>query len=195
MTATQFQYLSSFINVCRLVNSSLEITEVLKAITESATSALEAKACAIFLVDKVNKRLKIGSYHGLSQSYLDKGPLDTEKSIVETLNGRWVMVPDATRDERIQYPQEAGEEGIATILSVPMAIRGAVIGVLRIYTSEPRQFSDIENEFISGLSEIGSVAIENARMYSHLKQDHEKLISDVHQWFDFGSATHDFYKR
>jgi hypothetical protein len=49
--------------------------------------------------------------------------------------------------------------------------------------------SDVENEFITGLAEIGSIGIENARLYSHMKADHEKLISDVHQWFDFGAAT------
>jgi len=32
----------------------------------------------------------------------------------------------------------------------------------------------------------GSIGIENARMYIILKADHEKLIYDVHQWFDYG---------
>jgi hypothetical protein len=52
----------------------------------------------------------------------------------------------------------------------------------------PYTFSELENEFISGLAEIGSIGIENARMYSHIKADHEKLIFDIHQWFDFGAS-------
>lgn len=67
-----------------------------------------------------------------------------------------------------------------------MSVKGQIIGVLRIYTSKPKKFSDIENEFISGLAEIGGIGIENARMYNHLKGSYESLISDVHQHFDYG---------
>ena len=137
-------------------------------------------------MDKETKRLLVSSSFGLSREYLDKGPVDSEKSIESTLKGEWVLVSDAKNDPRIQYQQEAKKEGIASILSVPMYVKGTLIGVLRLYSSEERTFSEIENEFISGLVEIGSIGIENARMYSHLKADHEKLIYDVHQWFDFG---------
>lgn len=94
------------------------------------------------------------------------------------------MIPDATSDYRIQYPLEAKKEGIITILSVPMSLKNRIIGVLRIYTSEPREFSDAEKEFISGFAEIGSIGIENASMYTILKKNHEKLIHDVHKSFD-----------
>ena len=70
-----------------------------------------------------------------------------------------------------------------------MSVKEKIIGVLRIYTSELREFSDVEKEFISGLAEIGSIGIENARMYTILKTDHEKLIYDVHKWFDYGEAN------
>jgi hypothetical protein len=50
----------------------------------------------------------------------------------------------------------------------------------------PKQFSEEENDFISGLAEIGSIGIENARMCDHLKTDYDRLITDVHHWFDFG---------
>ena len=72
---------------------------------------------------------------------------------------------------------------------LPMSLKEKIIGVLRIYTSEPREFSDAEKEFISGLAEIGSIGIENASMYTILKTDHEKLIHDVHKWFDYGEAN------
>jgi signal transduction protein with GAF and PtsI domain len=167
----------------------LDIREVLNSITENTVKTLNLKGCTIFLLDQMEKKLKISSSDGLSEAYLNKGPVDSEKSIVETLSGKWVLIPDATNDYRIQYPVEAKKEGIITILSVPMSVKEKIIGVLRIYTSEPREFSDAEKEFISGLAEIGSIGIENARMYTILKTDHEKLIYDVHKWFDFGEAN------
>ena len=99
------------------------------------------------------------------------------------------MVMDAKNDDRIQYPEATKAEGIASIFSVPMSVRDKTIGVLRIYTSEPKEFSEAENEVISGLSEIGSIGIENARMHDHLKTDYDRLIADVHHWFDFGRKS------
>ena len=186
MPVQEIRFLKLFKNVCKAINSSLNIKEVLNSITENTVNILNVKGCTIFLLDQVEKKLKISSSNGLSEAYLNKGSVDSEKSIVETLSGKWVLVPDATNDYRIQYPKEAKKEGIISILSVPMSVKMKIIGVLRIYTAESRIFTDVEKEFISGLSEIGSIGIENARMYTILKSDHEKLIYDVHQWFDYG---------
>jgi signal transduction protein with GAF and PtsI domain len=189
MPVQEIQFLKLFKDVCKKINSSLDIKEVLNSITENTVKALNVKGCTIFLLDQIEKKLKISSTNGLSEAYMNKGPVDSEKSIVETLSGKWVLIPDATNDHRIQYPIEAKKEGIITILSVPMFVKEKIIGVLRIYTSELREFSDVEKEFISGLAEIGSIGIENARMYTILKTDHEKLIYDVHKWFDYGEVN------
>ena len=188
MPVQEIRLLKLLKDVCKKINSSLDIKEVLNSITENTVKTLNVKGCSIFLLDQLEKKLKVSSSDGLSETYLNKGPVDSEKSIVETLSGKWVMIPDATNDHRIQYPTAAKKEGIITILSVPMSLKEKIIGVLRIYTSEPREFSDAEQEFISGLAEIGSIGIENASMYTILKTDHDKLIRDVHKWFDYGEA-------
>ena len=182
------EYLKLFKEISKKINSSLDIGDILKSITESVAKTLDVKGCAIFLLDKSKKRLLYSSSYGLSDAYVNKGPIDSEKSIVETLGGKWVLISNAQTDQNIQYREEAKREGIVSILSGPMSVKGAVIGVIRIYTSKPLSLSDVENEFITGLAEIGSIGIENARMYSHIKTDHEKLIYDVQQWFDFGAT-------
>lgn len=186
MQTKEMEYLESYKDVCKKINSSLDYGEVLDVIAENTVRLLGVKACTIYLLDQEQRQWKVSASYGLSNAYIQKGPIDPEKSISECLTGKWVLVSDATTDPRIQYPEKAKREGVASILSVPIFVREKIIGVLRIYSPEPREFSDLENEFISGLAEIGGIGIENARMYDHLKADHEKLIQDVHQWFDFG---------
>ena len=191
MPVQEITFLKLFRKLSTEINSSLNIKEVLNSITKNIVKILKVKGCTIFLIDQMENKLRISSSSGLSDAYLNKGPVDSEKSIVETLSGKWVLVPDATNDHRIQYPKEAKKEGIISILSVPMSVKLKIIGVLRIYTSESRIFTDVEKEFISGIAEIGSIGIENARMYTILKADHDKLIYDVHQWFDYGRMDTD----
>ena len=188
MPNQELKYLKLFKEISKKINSSRDIGDILKSITENIVKTLDVKGCAIFLLDKSQKRLLYSSSYGLSEAYVNKGPIDSEKSIVETLRGKWVLISNTQTDQNIQYREEAKREGILSILSGPMSVKGTVIGVIRIYTSQPLNLSDVENEFITGLAEIGSIGIENARLYSHIKADHEKLISDVHQWFDFGAT-------
>jgi len=184
-----FQYFRLFREVCKAVNSTLDLGEVLKLITESIVQALDLKACTIFLLDPKHKTLKARASYGLSQAYLKKGVLQADRSIAECLDGKPVLIARAAEDPRVQYPAEAEKEGIASIYSVPISVKGQIIGVLRLYTAQPRDFLDDEKELIAGLAEMGGVAIDNARMYDHLKSDHERLIRDVHQWFDFGKGV------
>jgi len=183
------QYFRSFRDVSALISKSLDIKEILGSITKNVARSLITKGCAIFLLSKVENRLKLQSSYGLSDAYLNKGPIDTEQSICGCLVGKPVFVLDATTDPRIQYGAEAEKEGIASILSVAISVKGQIIGCLRIYTAKPHEFTENETEFIFGITEMGGIAIENAIMYDQLKGEHEKLIEDAHRWFEFGRTT------
>ena len=188
MEAKDIEYFKLFRDVCKSINSSLNLKEVFVLITENVIKVLNVKACTIFLLDRASKRLEVSTFSGLSDAYIKKGPVDADKSIAESLEGKAVLVYDAPSDSRTQYPKEAKREGIASILSVPITVKGTIIGVLRIYTSQPRNFSDDEIEFVSGLADMGGIAIDNARMHDYLKKDHENLINEVHRWFEYGQT-------
>jgi len=79
---------------------------------------------------------------GLSDRFLAKGPVDAERSVTEALDGEMVMVNDCSVDERIQYPEEMAKEGIVSMLTIPLATRGQVIGVMRLATAEQREFDE-----------------------------------------------------
>jgi signal transduction protein with GAF and PtsI domain len=180
-------YFRLFRDICQIINSSLNLSEVLNLITKNVVATLNVKACTVFLWDRERSTLEVSATHGLNESYLKKGPLDADKSITETLQGETVLIRDTANDHRIQYPDEAKKEGIASIFSVPLSVKDHIIGVLRIYLSEMRDFNEDEIEFITGLADMGGIAIDNARMYDHLKADHESLIAETHRWFEFGN--------
>ena len=184
METKEMKYFKSFKDISKTINSSLNLKEVLDLITKNITMVLHVKACTLFLLDRERKRLEVSATFGLSEAYLKKGPLNADKSITDSLKGNAVLIYDVQEDSRMQYPEEAIREGIASILSVPIPVKGKVIGVLRIYTAHPRKFSDDEIEFVCGLAEMGGIAIVNARMYEHLKEDSRSLIKDTWEWYE-----------
>ena len=174
------------LNVCRVINSTLDVSKVLKLLAENVTQALDVKACTIFLWNREQDTLEVSASYGLSDAYLQKGRIQADDSLKECSANKSVLIFDAITDPRTQYPEEAKKEGIASIFSVPICAKGTTLGALRIYLSKARDFSANESEFIHGLAEMGGIAIDNARMYSHLKGEHESLMMAAHQWFEFG---------
>ena len=159
------EYLRAFFDVSQTIFSSLSLGEILKNLVTKTVNVLGAKAGSLRLLDEETKRLKLAASLGLSKKYLSKGPLNSDQSIPEVMAGKVVIVKNAHNDARIQYRAEKIEEGINTILSVPVVAKDKVIGVLRLYSGEPRDFSDEEIEFVSALAEMGGLAIANAKIY------------------------------
>lgn len=122
------------------------------------------------------KKLKLVAAFGLSEKYLNRGPVDTEENIIEALNEKPVAIYDVTTDRRIIYQKEAAEEGIKSMLTLPVIARGKVLGVLRLLTDKHREFSQQEIDFTASLAEQCGTAIENATMYEKIKNDYANIM-------------------
>lgn len=176
MESTGIAYFRIFHEVSRAILSVLDHKEVLHLIVRRIVPALNLRAASLRLINEKTNDLELAASYKLSQRYLSKGLPKVDKSIPEVLEGRPVLIIDAQNDPRIQYPREKVEEGIASILSVPVQIHDRVIGMLRLYTSTQRSFSEEEIQFVSALGEMAGLAIVNARMYEKEKEKLARLF-------------------
>lgn len=139
-----------------------DIQAVFNSIVENVAKTVRAKACSLALLTPDKKFLRHMASHGLSEGYLKKGRVAADRSISDALKGKPVAILDATADPRVQYPQEAKKEGVVSILSVPIILEGECLGVLRVYTDQPRRFTDSDIEFVGTAASMGAVALEKA---------------------------------
>jgi GAF domain-containing protein len=93
-----------------------------------------------------------------------------------------VAVGNANEDVRIQYRQQAQQEGIASILCVPMLLKEGIIGVMRVYTRQPREFNDDDIYFACAAANLGAIAFENARSYEAVRKEHEETQRELLEW-------------
>jgi FixJ family two-component response regulator len=175
----------TFEEVKKAISLTLNLKQVLDLIAQGVVKVMKVKGSSLSLLDKKREKLRIFASNGLSRNYVDKGPLDSSRSIGSTvMDGKHVWVEDAMTDLRIQYPEEARREQIASILSVPLTVRNKVIGALRVYTSERRQFTNDEIKFLYGFAEQVALVIENARSYEDVKDEYEALRDDLWDYMD-----------
>lgn len=172
--------------IAKVINS-LDPSKVLAGIAEEATKAMEAKGCFIRILDHSGKTLLPDAHYGLSERYAKKGPVEVKKSLLDqdVLRGETVIVSDVRTDKRFQYGTKAAEEGLVSLVVVPLMARGnKTIGVLRIYSGTPRVFNEDELDFLTCIANLAGIALENARMYHALKRASELANAYVYQTFD-----------
>jgi len=165
----------TLLKVTHGVVMSRDPEEVVLLIVESVKSALEVKGCALLLFNRKSNELEVAASMGLSQEYLNKGPLSAMRSIAHSLKDGPVAIDDVTDDPRIQYPEEAKKEGISSILSVPIVLRENPIGVLRVYSAEPWEATLEDVNFVQAIAQIAGMALEMSRLYKGLKDSIEIL--------------------
>lgn len=158
-------YLESYQGICKAISTSLSLEEVLKLIVTNVVKVMNVKASSLRLLNKDTQQLELVAYHGLSERYANKGPVEYDGSITDALAGKSVSIYDIMSDENARYRKEAIDEGIRSILSIPMRFGNEVIGILRMYTAEPVEYSGEELKFVTAIAEQAAIAIVNARVF------------------------------
>jgi signal transduction protein with GAF and PtsI domain len=184
--AQRYKRLKSLNVIGKTITSQLKIQKVPHIICQSAADDMSAKGASIMLINRDTGQLEVAATYGLSEDFIHKGPLKIDKSISRCLKGQDTIIADADKDKRIQYPQAVKKEGIKSIICIPLKLRDKVIGTLRIYTAYRYKLNQEDLEFLHILADFGVAAIENARLYTHVKRDYEDLTRDVWKWYGWG---------
>ena len=166
----QSEFLRLFLDITKAITASLDPREVFDLIVTKIPEIVHVDAATIRLLDPSRQKLVLEAASGLSEAYLNRGPIDAEESVLAALEGTPIAIFDAADDSRIDYPSTARQEGIRSILMAPIPIRGKVNGILRLLTRTPREFTPLEIEFVAALAEQCGIAIENARIYDAQKR-------------------------
>ena len=149
--------------------------EVALITAESVKTAFRAKGCSVFIVDRTSRELGLVASSGLSRDYLNKGPIHFMQTIREAKDAVPVAIYDVMDDPRIEYPQEAAKEGIASLLGVPIISRNKIIGALRVYTASPWEFDPNDITLVQAVAMICGMAMEMCRMHKGYKTSIEIL--------------------
>ena len=159
--------LSTLYEVNKVLAATLELDDALKLIVETTANMMEVKACGLRLLDKLTGEMVLKAVHGLSQEYIDKGRVFVWKGLYKGVihNGHVAIVDDIAMDPRFEYTEQGAAEGIKSMLSVGLTIRGDTIGALSVYTAQSRVFTEEQIQIFKGIANEVAVVIERALLY------------------------------
>lgn len=161
--------LSSVRETSELLNAPLELPQVLELVVKTVAQAVGADAAGLRLLDKESGQLVLKATYGLSQAYIEKGPVTAVESSLNmrALAGEVIVVKDMGSDERFgRYRDAVGREGLVSSLTIGLTYKDHGIGTLRLYNKRKRRFSDSDISVAQTVAAQSAAAIVNARLYA-----------------------------
>jgi len=162
--------LSSIIKINEIINSTLNLKELLTTIMEICKEVMRVEASSLMLKDEKTGELTYEVALGEKGKEIKKFRLKKGQGIAGWVaeKEKPLLIPDVKKDPRFnnQLDQSTGFK-TKSILAVPMKVKGKVIGILEAIN--PHQpFGEEEVELFTTFANQSGIAIENARLHQFL---------------------------
>lgn len=174
----QVQALNDLIAVAQASVSSIDLDTLLSAILESAMSFAGMPAGSVALYDNRTGLLNLRAHAGLSPEFV---ALDSWQVMPGSLTDQLlrhdeiIFIEDTELTNCLNNPVSM-QEGIRSIIGIPLVTKGKIQGVLYLDDFAPRTFDKSRMSLISLLASFAAMAIENARLHHETRQ---MAITDV----------------
>ncbi len=171
------RHLALLTRTIEVVNSSLDLQEVMESIAHEVASALGTDACFVYLYDADADELVLRATHGTAVERETERPhMRTGEGItgVAAAERSPVMIPSkAHLDPRFKSFPNLREDDYESILAVPILAQRPqkkLEGALNVRTKAPREFTGAEIDLLVSIASQVAQSIEHARLYEAAQQ-------------------------
>jgi len=171
------RHLALLTRTIEVVNSSLDLQDVMESIAHEVASALGTDACFVYLYDENADELVLRATHGTAVERETERPhMRPGEGItgVAAAERSPVMIPSkAHLDPRFKSFPNLREDDYESILAVPILAQRPqekLEGALNVRTKAPREFTGAEIDLLVSIASQVAQSIEHARLYEAAQQ-------------------------
>jgi GAF domain-containing protein len=163
--------LKRIIEITGLLNSTLDLDELLRQIMAAAADLLDAETSSLLLVDEKSGDLTINVATGESGEQVARRSVPAHQGIAGWVvdNGEAAVVESPKDDPRFYaVMDQAIQFETRNMVAVPLTVRDQTIGVVEVINKREGAFTDKDLELAGALANQAAIAIDNARLYARL---------------------------
>jgi len=165
--SARVEELSVMQRIDRELNASLEVERAMRITLEWAMRQSSAEAGLIGILQEKGVRLMAQQGYGESLAAYEKEALPLDHPVlVEALASGQPHQITLTGDEK----EKSFLNGARSQLVIPIRREAKVIGLFVLESTQPDQFAEQAQSFLSRLSDHAAIAISNAQLYAEVEQ-------------------------
>jgi Nif-specific regulatory protein len=167
--------------VAKVINSTLDLDEVLERVLDLARARLKAERGILTLLDAVTSEPRIRAKRSIREGVVpEERERFSEAVTAEVLRtGRSILSADAREDRRLIRLPGAAKSGVVSCLGVPVLSKERVVGAIYVdHGGEQDLFVTKDLAFLEAFADQAAIAIENARLYGELVAIRSRLAAE-----------------
>jgi Nif-specific regulatory protein len=163
--------------IVRIINSTLDLQEVLSRVLDVCIRRLRAERGMILLLDPLTGALRTRVVRNIREEATGEDKRSPHTIVGEVIRtGQAVISADARVDDRFAGSESVITDNIVSILCAPVIIKERIAGAIYIDHREARHlFSQKDLAFLEAFAGQAAIAIENARLYEELQEARTRL--------------------
>lgn len=164
--------LATLYEIGSALTSVLNLDRVLSLIVDSVTRLIGAEICSIMLLDPTKRYLRIRVAKGLPKSVIERTIVKVGEGISGWVaqHGQPLLIKDIESHPLFAKKSDS-RYTTKSLLSVPLKVRGEVIGVLNVNNKVPRGvFVEEDANLLMLFATQAAIAIENAHLYEEVER-------------------------
>ena len=167
--------LSTLLRSSSIINSSLQINDVLDSAMKAAEEFVEAEASSVFELDPEKGEISVKLARGEKGKSIQASKLKPGEGLTGWVIqcGKPIIVEDVQKESRFsdRFDRETGFR-TRSLLCVPLTIREETIGAIQVINKKNGgPFTDEDLELLTALAQQIAVAIDNAKLYQRLEEN------------------------
>ncbi|MFW6184747.1 MAG: sensor histidine kinase [Chloroflexota bacterium] len=166
----------------REIAASVDLDRTLRLVMQKAGETLPMDAGLLFRLDETTQRYRVLVSHNLPPDTVQRISFDFDEGVPGWVvrHNQPLIIGDARQDRRV-HPQVV-EEGVRSVLAVPLVTRKRVVGVLTLFClTGPNAFDDQALQLAQVFADQAAVFIENARLIDELRRAASELEDRVRE--------------
>lgn len=170
--------LSILNDIATAVASTQSLDQITNLIVKKCVKHLKSEQGSIQLVDEKDFVNPFHTMIRVQDSQRDIQPLRFNQQISNLIlsNKKPILINEFHHDEKI-FLQNSAEIKIRSLLSVPMIIKGKMIGILSLFNKESESgFTETDQRLLSIIATQSANVIENSRLF-----EEEKKLMQIQQ--------------
>jgi len=175
--AAKARQLETSFGIAQSILASLDVQTILQGVVRDGCRLMDSKVCSLMLLNAAGDRLELCACHGAGRGYTQRPPLSVADSLIGVVVRRCkaIQIHNVQEHEQYRYTELARQEGLVSLLSVPMIAGDRVIGALNVYSARLYRYSNQDIQILAGLANLAAIAIENARLHQKVVAVEEQL--------------------
>jgi two-component system sensor histidine kinase HydH len=175
--------LTAILRSASLINSSLDIEDVLDRAMKWAEEFMDAEASSVYQLDERNQELFVKLARGEKKDPVKKITLKVGEGIAGYVvqTGKPMVIQDVTKEDRFndKFDRITGFN-TKSMICVPMMLRNAPVGAIQVINKKSGEpFNRADLELLYAISQQVAIAIENANLYKRLEESYEMTTQEL----------------